>query len=193
MTLSGNSFGRGGGYISRERSADRCARRALLWVTAGLAAVVTGVAVALRVGGPATRDAVRHLNKWVLNPLMLTVAGRRHWYAAVLNHTGRRSGRPHATPVVAVPLGDGYIIPLPYGERVDWLRNLQAGGPASVTLHGVTQEVRDPVVLDLSAVEGLDAQHRGAWERFDVDRVVRVTALAGEHDGEVGRGGRDRV
>jgi hypothetical protein len=145
-----------------------------------------GVAVLLRVGGPGARDAIRHLNKWVLNPLVLTVAGRRHWYAAVLHHTGRRSGRGHATPVVAVPLGDGFVIPLPYGERVDWLRNLQAGGPASVTLHGVTREVGSPVVMDLGAVEGLDAQHRGVWERFDIDRVVRVTACAGGADDATG-------
>ena len=164
----------------------------VVWAAAGLAAVVVGVAVMLRVGGPATRDAIRHLNKWVLNPLMLTLAGRRHWYAAVLHHTGRRSGRWHDTPVVAVPLGDGFIIPLPYGERVDWLRNLQAGGPASVTLHGVTRQVGSPVVMDLEAVEGLDAQHRGAWERFDIDRVVRVTALAARHDDAAGSRRRDR-
>jgi hypothetical protein len=40
--------------------------------------------------------------------------------------------------------------------------------------------------MDLGAVEGLDAQHRGVWERFDIDRVVRVTACAGGADDATG-------
>jgi hypothetical protein len=76
--------------------------------------------VVLRHGGPRARDKVRLLNKRVLNPAMMTLAGRRHFYAAVLRHRGRRSGREYKTPVVAVPVaGDAFVVPLPYGEKVD--------------------------------------------------------------------------
>ena len=69
------------------------------------------------------RDAVRTFNKHVLNPAMLLLAGREHWYAAALQHTGRRSGKTYTTPVVADRVVDGVIVPLPYGTGVDWLRN----------------------------------------------------------------------
>ena len=43
-------------------------------------------------------DGVRVFNKRLLNPVMMAV-DRRHWYAAVLKHKGRRSGKEYATPV----------------------------------------------------------------------------------------------
>ena len=59
--------------------------------------------------------AVRTINRRALNPAMLRLAGRPHWYAARLEHVGRRSGRGYATPVVALPVRDGFAIPLVYG------------------------------------------------------------------------------
>ena len=78
------------------------------------------------------KNAVRVFNKHVLNPAMLTLAGRKHWYAAVIRHTGRRSGKSYATPVVADRVADGFILPLPYGTGVDWLRNVLAAGSATI-------------------------------------------------------------
>lgn len=66
-----------------------------------------------RAHAPRRRHFVRTFNKHILNPMMLAVAGRRHWYAAALHHTGRRSGRHYTTPVVAQPVPDGFVIPLP--------------------------------------------------------------------------------
>jgi hypothetical protein len=65
------------------------------------------------------RDAVRRFNNYLLNPAMMHLAGRKYWYAAVIRHTGRRSGRSYATPVVADRVGDAFILPLPYGTGVD--------------------------------------------------------------------------
>ena len=65
------------------------------------------------------KKAVRVFNKHLLNPAMLHLAGRKHWYAAVIRHTGRRSGSHYATPVVADGVADGFILPLPYGTGVD--------------------------------------------------------------------------
>jgi deazaflavin-dependent oxidoreductase (nitroreductase family) len=94
------------------------------------------------------RDAVRTFNKYVLNPAMMQLAGRKHWYAAVIRHTGRSSGKKYATPVVADRVDDGFILPLPYGTGVDWLRNVVAAGGATVTVDGGTFDVVEPEVID---------------------------------------------
>jgi hypothetical protein len=53
---------------------------------------------------------------------MMNLAGRRHWYPAVIRHRGRRSGREYATPVMAEPIaGEAFINPLLYAQDVDWL------------------------------------------------------------------------
>lgn len=67
---------------------------------------------------------LRHFNRRVTNPIMLTFAGRRI-YAVVL-HVGRKSGRPYRTPVLAMPWNQGVIIPLPYGQGTDWGQNVLA-------------------------------------------------------------------
>lgn len=125
------------------------------------------------------RDAIRAFNKRVLNPAMLTMAGRRHWYAAVLRHVGRRTGRPYATPVVAVPVNGGFIVPLPYGEEVDWLRNAVAAGRADIQFQGESFEVGAPVLLDAAqALPVLDERHRRTWQRFKIERYARFPITA---------------
>ncbi len=95
---------------------------------------------------------MRAFNKRVLNPLVLGVAGRQHSADyAILRHVGRRSGRPYATPVVAHPVDDGFLIALPYGADVDWCGNLQAAGRGSLQWHGKPYLVGSPEVLDTSA------------------------------------------
>ena len=82
--------------------------------------------------GP-VRDAVRVFNKHALNPVMMRMAGRKHWYA---------------TPVVADRVADGFIVPLPYGTGVDWLRNVLAAGRATIQVAGQTYEVVHPTIID---------------------------------------------
>ena len=89
-------------------------------------------------------NAVRISNKYLLNPLMKRLAGRRHWYAAAVRHTGRRSGKQYVTPVVADRVPDGFVIPLPYGTRVDWLQNVLAAGRAAVWAEGQSYDVVQP-------------------------------------------------
>ncbi len=74
------------------------------------------------------REKVIRLNKQTLNPATLKMAGHRSSVYAALKHVGRRSGRTYMTPVVAKPLGDGFVIPLPYDAGVDWCRNVLAAG-----------------------------------------------------------------
>lgn len=120
------------------------------------------------------KDAVRTFNKHVLNPAMMLLAGRRHWYAAVIRHTGRRSGKAHATPVVADRVADGFVIPLPYGTGVDWLRNSLAAGKATLTVGGRTFDVVNPRILDgTDAGVQLPPRRRRIYRRFGIDRFVR--------------------
>jgi deazaflavin-dependent oxidoreductase (nitroreductase family) len=121
------------------------------------------------------RDAVRTFNKYVLNPAMMHLAGRKHWYAAVIRHSGRRSGRNYATPVVADRVTDGFVLPLPYGTGVDWLRNVLAAGRAAVTVGGQTYDVAEPEIIDAAtAGPQLSARRRRAFQRFGIDNFLKV-------------------
>lgn len=121
------------------------------------------------------RNMVRTFNKYVLNPMMLRVAGRKHWYAGVIRHTGRRSGKRYATPVVADRVADGFIVPLPYGTGVDWLRNVMAAAGATITVGGETFDVVEPTIIDAAtAAPQLSQRRRTAWERFGIDTFLKV-------------------
>ncbi len=121
------------------------------------------------------RDKVRTFNKYVLNPLMLLLAGRKHWYAAVIRHTGRRSGNEYATPVVADRVAGGFILPLPYGSGVDWLRNVLAADKATLTVDGRSYDVVAPEIIDAAAAAPeLSPRRRRAFERFGIDKFVKL-------------------
>src|SRR5258707_6625069 len=63
----------------------------------------------------------------LFNPLTLALAGsRRLPLFAVVHHRGRRSGRSYTTPVGARRTADGFVIPLTFGDRADWFRNVRA-------------------------------------------------------------------
>jgi deazaflavin-dependent oxidoreductase (nitroreductase family) len=122
------------------------------------------------------RDSIRIFNKYVLNPAMLQLAGRKHWYASVIHHSGRHTGKRYATPVVADRIADGFILPLPYGTAVDWLRNIRAAGRATVTVSGQTYEVCNPEVIDAATAAPLLSPHRRRmFARFGIANYVKVT------------------
>jgi deazaflavin-dependent oxidoreductase (nitroreductase family) len=90
------------------------------------------------------RVIIRPLTK-VLNPVMATIAGRRHFGgAARLTHTGRRSGRPYVAVVGAHVTGDTAVIPLTFGNTSDWVRNVRAAGGCTVRLNGTDYTLKDP-------------------------------------------------
>ncbi len=123
----------------------------------------------------AVLDTVRVFNKHMLNPVMMHMAGRKHWYAGVIEHTGRRTGKAYATPVVAESVNDGFIIPLPYGTRVDWLRNVQAAKKATIRLHGETYKAVDPQIIDATtAAKQLKPRRRRAFDRFKIESYLKM-------------------
>lgn len=122
------------------------------------------------------RDVVRLSNKYLLNPVMLRLAGTRYWYASLVHHTGRQSGKEYATPVVAERVGDWLIIPLPYGTQVDWLRNVLTAGRARVTTKGATYEIGSPEIIDATeALPLLTRDRRRTFERTGIRHFLRAT------------------
>ena len=127
---------------------------------------------------PRVRDSVRSLNKHVTNPAMMAMAGRRHWYAAVIQHTGRKSGKSYSTPVVALRVTGGIVVPLPYCSGVDWLRNVFAAGSATITTKGRTYHVARPEIISAATAEPLlPPRWRWILHAANVDSYVKF-ALA---------------
>ena len=122
------------------------------------------------------RRLIRSSNKHLLNPLMLRLAGRRWWYASVVEHTGRRSGKPYSTPIVADRVDDHIIVPLPYGTQVDWVRNVLRSGEATVVNKGHTYRVVSPELIDSTqALPQLPRDRRRTFERVSIGHFLRAT------------------
>ncbi|WP_156687898.1 nitroreductase family deazaflavin-dependent oxidoreductase [Mycobacterium sp. Marseille-P9652] len=120
-------------------------------------------------------DTVRVFNKHVLNPVMMLVAGQRYWYAGYVEHTGRRSGKTYTTPVVIDRVGDGYMIPLPYGTEVDWLRNVMAAGRATLHVNGQTCPAVEPEIIDAAtAGPQLSPRRRREFGRFRIGHYLKM-------------------
>jgi len=89
-------------------------------------------------------------NRHITNPIQRMWAG---WLPpfAIVEHVGRRSGKPYRTPVNAfyttVDGRVGVAIPLAYGPDRDWLKNLKAAGGAQVRRNSTTFGVADPRVV----------------------------------------------
>ena len=68
-------------------------------------------------------------NRHVTNPIQRMWAG---WAPTmgILEHVGRRSGKPYRTPLTVFTTDDGVAILLTYGPDRDWLKNITAAGRA---------------------------------------------------------------
>ena len=83
----------------------------------------------------------------ILNPVVATLAGRRHFpMAAQIHHVGRRTGTPYVTSVGARVQGAAVLIPLTFGNRSDWTRNVRAAGQCSVRLNGKVYQAVAPAI-----------------------------------------------
>ena len=119
-----------------------------------------------RFGSDHTISGIKVFNKHILNPFMLRLAGRKGFYAAALHHVGRRSGNRYATPVRADPTPDGFVIPLPYGTNVDWLKNVMAAGSAELVAGGTALPVDRPELITAVAA----GRHLPVWVKRQLDR-----------------------
>ncbi|OLP01066.1 nitroreductase family deazaflavin-dependent oxidoreductase [Mycolicibacterium porcinum] len=89
---------------------------------------------------------IAQVNKYVTNPL------QRLWapwlpYMAVIEHTGRKSGRPYRTPVMAFIDSRSVRVVLNYGVQSDWVRNVRAAGAADVVHRGRRYRLSEPRII----------------------------------------------
>lgn len=129
------------------------------------------------------RDIMRVFNKYLTNPLMMRLAGRKYWYASVIRHTGRRTGKTYETPVVAEPFTGGFVIPLPYGTHVDWLRNVRRTATATIRRKGRVYDVTTPEIIDAATAAPLLSPRRlREFRRFGVDNFVTFETIDDARD-----------
>src|SRR5436309_1149736 len=116
----------------------------------------------------ALRAATRLFNSLVLRHAgtrLLTVYG-------VIEHRRRRSFKLYRTPVVVRPTGDGFIVPMPWGERTDWYRNVRAAGGCVIRWKSRDYPLAQPEVLDAAAARAsFGAVERAVMTRLGIDHV----------------------
>jgi deazaflavin-dependent oxidoreductase (nitroreductase family) len=135
---------------------------------------------------------VTRVNRRFTNPFMERFSDRLP-PLATLHHTGRRSGRRFRTPVFAFPTARGVVIALTYGPDVQWLRNIEAGGPARMVRRGQVLALSDPERLH--GTEGaalLPAVIRVALDLMNVDEFVSLVATPAAPASGSGSGSGER-
>jgi len=121
-------------------------------------------------------DAVLSATR-VFNPLVLSLAGTRLLpLYGVIEHYGRRSGKAYRTPVVVRPTNDGFIVPMPWGERTDWYRNVRAAGECVIRWKGRDYPVVQPELIDnpVAARASFGAFERALMTRLGIDHALRL-------------------
>lgn len=149
----------------------------------GLLAVLLTVLVVfglgMRLQWPLVLRTVRRMNRRFINPRQLRSAGSPGAAASVVRHRGRRSGTTYETPVGAVPTDEGFVIALPYGTTADWVKNVLAGGSATIVHEGATHEVEHPVVVPLPQVlDVFPAGEQRTLRVFGVRNCLRLRTAA---------------
>jgi hypothetical protein len=133
----------------------------------------------------------------VFNPILRRAAGRRFFsMAAQVGHRGRHSGLFYITPVSARPLGDGLVIPLTFGDRSDWCRNVLAAGSCSIRFKGRDYYATAPIVLTRTDAQPMIRQAFRRPERLmflmvGIKRFLYLRAIPAP--GEVTDVGRGRT
>jgi deazaflavin-dependent oxidoreductase (nitroreductase family) len=132
---------------------------------------------------------IRRISR-LLDPVTLRVAGSR-WFPlwAILRHSGRRSGRSYATPIVARRTADGFIVPMPFSDA-QWSRNVLAAGHATIRWKDREYETVEPTVVDLAAAADALGRINTRFARAaGVDRYMKLRDAPVAQEAPVARGG----
>jgi deazaflavin-dependent oxidoreductase (nitroreductase family) len=123
------------------------------------------------------RDRMRIVNKYVTNKVLRGFASRSRGPFAVIRHVGRRSGKPYETTLMVWHLGEGFVIALTYGPKVDWYRNIQAAGGGTLLWHGKVYTIGKPEPIDAkTALTAFPAFFRFVLRRTGTHEFVWVKA-----------------
>jgi deazaflavin-dependent oxidoreductase (nitroreductase family) len=130
-------------------------------------------------GRPRRSAPIRAIAK-PLGPIANRFAGTRVFPLwAIVRHTGRTSGKPYATPVVARPTPDGFLIPLPFGDATQWAKNLFAAGDGSIRFAGREHRIEEPRIISLEEASAhLPLAIRFSSRRLGIVQWVSVRRMA---------------
>jgi deazaflavin-dependent oxidoreductase (nitroreductase family) len=133
------------------------------------------MSVANTASKPGSHGAMRGATR-LFNPLVMLLAGTRLLpLYGVIEHRGRRSGKAFRTPVVVRPTGDGFIVPMPWGERTDWYRNVRAAGECVIRWKGRDYPMVQPEVLEAAAAKDVfSGLLQSGLSRFGITHVLRL-------------------
>ena len=93
-------------------------------------------------------DRIRVFNRNVTNRVLRGFAYLSRGPFAIIRHAGRRSGKPYETVIMVWPTGEGFVIALTYGPKVDWYRNILAAGGGTLLWHRRVYAVGKPEPID---------------------------------------------
>jgi deazaflavin-dependent oxidoreductase (nitroreductase family) len=120
-------------------------------------------------------DGVRIFNKYIFNQFTLRFAETGKSPFSILRHVGRYSGRIYQTPVLASYVSKTVIIPLSYGENVDWLRNILTQGGCEIRWRNNWMHAINPMIIDSeTAFTILPEKRRNIFERFKLEKFLRM-------------------
>jgi hypothetical protein len=123
---------------------------------------------------------LRIFNKYVTNRLFRVLANLSIGPFTTIRHVGRSSGKLHETVIWVWPLGEGFVIALTYGSKVDWYRNMSAAGGGVVLWHKKAHAVEKPEPIDLeAALPAFPAFFRPLFRRAGM-QFVWMKSLASE-------------
>ncbi len=123
-------------------------------------------------------DRIRTFNKYVTNRIFRVFASRSHGPFALIRHVGRRSGKPFETVIMVWPTGEGFVIALTYGSKVDWYRNVLAAGGGTLLWHGRVYAVGKPEPIDAkTALPAYPAAIRLILSRLGTQDFVLVKII----------------
>ena len=131
------------------------------------------------------RIVMRPMTK-ALNPIILRLAGRRHFrMAAQIRHVGRRSGRTYTTPVSARRTGDLVMIALTFGNQSDWVRNVRSAGGGSIRIDGTDIDVTQPRIASRQDARPLihvafSPMERAGFRMLGIKQVMILRAAPAE-------------
>jgi deazaflavin-dependent oxidoreductase (nitroreductase family) len=127
-------------------------------------------------------QGLARFNRHVTNPIQRLWAGWAPTFA-IVEHVGRRSGKPYRTPVsvfsAEVDGKPGVAILLTYGPDRDWLKNLVAAGGGRMQHYGKTFGLTDPqVVSKAEAAPHVTRGWRPIFARLPFEEAVLLTKTA---------------
>jgi deazaflavin-dependent oxidoreductase (nitroreductase family) len=123
-------------------------------------------------------QGLARFNRHVTNPIQRMWAGWAPTFA-IIEHVGRRSGKPYRTPVsvftAEVDGKPGVAVLLTYGPDRDWLKNLKAAGGGQMRHYGKTFGIADPQVVSKAEAATHVVRGGGVFARLPFEQAVLFT------------------